>query len=190
MASETIQCQFEGLSAYLIVFGTKPCQMGTVVKFYVVDGGVVLKRHHWATDLGQSKGGYYLYHPYENEVCANQEVSKTCYSTVLYLAQTTLRKKKHKEKGVMMISTGPPEEGPFEMEPFKEKNSESKAYPTEVIEEVEFTPKMSDKKLKVGAGLSPDLKEQLIHLFWEYVDIFTWLSRICQELTSRWQLKN
>lgn len=37
------------------------------------------------------------------EVCADQEVSRVCYSTALNLAQTTSKKKKDNGKGIMTI---------------------------------------------------------------------------------------
>lgn len=54
------------------------------------------------------------------------------------------------------------------------KKIESKACPIEEIKEVELTPEVPDKKLKVGASLPPDLKENLIHLLQEYAYIFAW----------------
>lgn len=53
----------------------------------------------------------------------------------------------------MIISSYVLEEASFEVEPFEEKNSESKLSPTEEIEEVELTLEVLNKKL------APNLRE-------------------------------
>lgn len=98
-----------------VVFGTEPAQIGTMVKFYVVDiaslynaiiGRLTLANLRAVTSTSHMK--IKISTPYMvKEMKASPDTSRTCYNTALCIAQTTPKKPKEdkgKEKAVMTIS--------------------------------------------------------------------------------------
>lgn len=82
-----------------------------MVKFYVIDGASLYNAILGWPNLANLRAITSITHmkmkfltPYGiGEVCADQEVSRVCYSTALNLAQTTSKKKKDNGKGIMTI---------------------------------------------------------------------------------------
>ncbi|KAK3026872.1 hypothetical protein RJ639_041999 [Escallonia herrerae] len=158
----------EGIIALPVTVGALPNQAKLMLDLVVVRVPSAYNAILGRTTLNQLRAVVSTYHmkmkfPTENEVWevkGDQAVARQCYMASC----------QNRAKETLMI------------EDLRDETKVERGKPAEDLFDIELYPGNQEKTVRVGTGLSDDLKLNLVDLLWSYSDIFAWTTSDMPEI--------